>query len=50
MFIQYIVYIKFGFTSIQVKWIFVFVSRTPYIQSLKRHVWIYGEPYAHKLF
>ena len=37
MLIQYIVYIKFGFTTIQVKWIFVFVSRTPYIQSLKRH-------------
>ena len=34
MLIQYIVYIKFGFTTIQVKWIFVFVSRT---QSLKRH-------------
>ena len=35
----YIVYLTFGFKSIQVKWIFVFVFRTPYIQTLiRRHL------------
>ena len=36
MLIKYIVKITFGFKTIQVKWIFVFVFRTPYIHTLIR--------------
>ena len=36
MWIKYIVYITFGFKTIQVKWIFEFVFRTPYIHPLIR--------------
>ena len=50
MLIKYIVYITFGFKTIQVKWIFVFVYPTPSIYSNAHMmpVRIYGEPYAHK--
>ena len=50
--IKYIVYISFGFKTIQVKWIFEFVFRTSKIQTLIRHhaVRIYGEHYAHKFW
>ena len=34
MLIKYIVYIMFGFNTIQAKWIFVFVFHSPYIQTL----------------
>ena len=34
--IKYIAYVTFGFKTIQVKWIFVFVFRTSYIQTLIR--------------
>ena len=47
MLIKYIVYISFGFKTIQVKWIFEFVFRTPLNPTLKP-VKMYGEPYVHK--
>ena len=36
MWIKYIVYITLGIKTIPVEWIFVFVSRTPFIQTLIR--------------
>ena len=36
--IKYIIYITFGFKTIQLKWIFEFVFRTPWIQMLIRRL------------
>ena len=44
MFIKYIVYIDFGFKTIQVKWIFEFVISNAHTTQVR----IYGEPCADK--
>ena len=51
MLIRYIVYITFGFKTIQVKWILLlyFISYSVYSNAQTTPVGIYGEPYAHKL-
>ena len=48
MLIKYIVYIAFGFKTIQVKWILEIVFRTPQIQTHTTPVRIYGESYRNK--
>ena len=48
MLIKYIVYIMFGFKTMQVKWIFELVIRTLWNQTLiwRQSVRIYGELYC----